>query len=102
MLVIGERLFERRIRQPVADAARKFAQIQPLACRIERSKEPLQPPLQILRANQERLGFFIARFDQANRRPRWQGREEKPFRLRGIKFESTIQFQHTARILRGS
>ncbi len=101
MLVVGECLFERRTRQPIADAARKLAQIQPLACRIDGPQQPLQSPLQILRANQKGLGFFFAGFDEANRRQRWQGREEVFFRPRCIEFESAIEFQHTVRILRG-
>jgi hypothetical protein len=57
--------------------------------------------VQILRSNQERLGLFFARFDQANRRPWRQGREEMLFRPRTIKFKYTVEFQHTVRILRG-
>jgi hypothetical protein len=80
---------------------RKVTQIQPLARRINGTQQPLQPPPQILRADQERLGPFLARFDQANRRTRRQGRE-KLFLARRIKFESTVEFQHAVRILRGA
>ena len=100
MLVIGECLFEPRARQPVTDAAREFAQIQPLARRINRPKQALQPALQILRSYQERLGVLFARFDQANCGVRRQGREEGCFRRRRIKFESAVEFQHASRIQR--
>ena len=61
--VVGERLFKRRACQPVADAARERAQIQSLARGINGTQQPMQSPLQILRANQERLGFFFSRFN---------------------------------------
>ena len=60
MLVVSEGLFECGTCHPVADASREVAQIQALACRIKGTKKPLQAPLQILRSNQERLGFFFA------------------------------------------
>src|SRR5438445_8800079 len=101
MLVVGEGLFERRACQAVANVASKVAQIQPLASRIDRSEQTLQSPLQILGANQERLGIFSARLDKANGSLRRQGREEVFFRACSIKFESTVEFQHAVRILRG-
>ncbi len=101
MLVVGERLFERRTGETITDAARELAQIQPLACGIDRAEQTPQSPLQILRANQKRFCVFFTRFDQANGCPRWQGREEVFFRPRAIKFESAVEFQHMVRILRG-
>jgi hypothetical protein len=54
-----------------------------------------------LRANQEGLGVFFERLDQANGGSRRQGREEVFRRTSSVKFESTVEFQHAARILRG-
>jgi hypothetical protein len=61
----------------------------------------LQSPLQILRADQERLRFFFTWFDQANRRLRRKSREEALLSASAIEFESAIKFQHAVRILRG-
>ena len=101
MPVVGKRLFEWRPRQAIANAARKVAQVQSLARGVNWSQQPLQSPPQILRANQERLGFFFTRLNQANRRQCRQSREEVFVRTCRIEFESAIEFNHAVRILRG-
>jgi len=83
MLVIGECLFSNAdIRQPVADAARK-TRSDSAACLPDQTgpSTPLQTASANLRANQERLGFFFAGFDEA--KPQGvvgRGREEVFFR----------------------
>ena len=99
VLVVSECLFEWRAGQAVTNAAREIAQIQPLACRIDWPEQALQSPLQILRANQERLGVLFARLNQANGWLRRESREEVFLRPRTVKFESAVEFQHAVRIL---
>jgi len=60
-----------------------------VARRID-SQQPLQSPLQILRANQERLGFFFARFDQQTAAAA-EGRENA-LPPAPIKFKYTVRF----------
>lgn len=98
MLIVGECLFEGRANQAITDTARESAQIQALAGGIDWAEKTKQSPLQVLRANQERLGFLFARFDQANRWLRWQGGEEVLLRPRTVEFESAVKFQHQSRI----
>jgi hypothetical protein len=50
----------------------------------------LQPPLQILRSDEERLGLFFSRLDQTNCGPRWQSREEVLISAHRVKFKSAF------------
>src|SRR5438270_639117 len=90
LLIGSERLFEPRASDTVADALCKVAQIEALVRRIRRAQQALQSPLQVLRANQERLGLFLARLDQTHCGPRRQGGEELLCRPCRVKLQSVV------------
>ena len=98
LLIVSEILLESRAGQPVSDATGEISQVEAFACWICRAKQALQSPLQVLRADQERLGLFFAGFNEANGGTRRQSREEVLLRASSIKFQATIEFQHGERI----
>src|SRR4029077_3795552 len=98
VLIVGEGLLKSRAGEPIPYTARKALQVQTLARCIDHSQQSLQPPPQILRPDQKRLGLILTRLDQTHRRARWQARK-KVFAPSRIKFQSAIKFQHRTRIL---
>ena len=66
--------------------------------RIERAEKPLHASAQILRAYQERLGFFGVSLDQTDGGARWE-RGEEIFVARPRKFLAAMESQHLDRIL---
>lgn len=53
VLIVGEDLFERGTGKAIANAARKFAEIETLAGGVGRPEEALQAAAEILRANEK-------------------------------------------------
>src|SRR5260370_630430 len=64
--VAGEDLLEARAGKAVAHAACHLAEIETLAGGIGWTEQTLETALQILRADQQRLGARVAKFDEAN------------------------------------
>jgi hypothetical protein len=98
VLVVGEDLFERGAGEAVANAAGEFAEIEALAGGVGGAEKALEAASQILGADQERLGVFGARFDEADGGLGRQGGEEVVVREGGIEGEAAVEFEHGDRI----
>src|SRR5580704_6198105 len=98
VLVVGEDLFERGAGEAVTDAAGELAKIEALAGRIGGAEKALQAALEVLGANEEGLGIFGARFDEADGGFGREGGEEVFVRAGGIEGEAAVEFKHGDRI----
>lgn len=80
------------------DAARELAKIEALAGGVERAEEALHAFAKVLRADEERLGVFSVRLDQADGGTRRESGEEI-FVARCVKVLAAVEIKHEIRIL---
>lgn len=97
VMIVRERLLERRAGQAITNGASEFAEIEALAGGIGRAEKALETAAQVLRADQERFGVGGVVLDEADGGARREGGEEV-FVASGVEVLAAIEFEHGNRI----
>jgi hypothetical protein len=99
VLVVGEGLFEFGAGEAVADEFCEVAEIEAFAGGVWRAEETLHAFAEVLRADEERLGIFSVRLDEADGGERRESGEEV-FGVGWGELLAAIEIEHGRRILR--